>query len=326
MSVCRFRATALLAVASGVLALASPAAADTYPSKPIRFVVPYPAGGTTDVVARLLQGQLQTRLGVPVFIDNRQGAGGNLGTAMVAESPPDGYTILLAASGPMAVNQSLYKSIPYIVQRDFAPVIQLTAFPLVLEVNPGYPPKTAQEFIRHVTQPGVHNYASGGNGTPQHLVGELFNTATGAKMQHVPYRGGAPALNDLIGGQVPVMFDIIASSIGHIKAGRLRPLAVTSATRVPTLPEVPTLAESGMPGFEFTTWHGVVVAARTPTAIVSKLNSTINAAFADPEFRQRWEALGTPAVGGTPEKFGELIQSESRRLGQVVKASGAQMD
>jgi tripartite-type tricarboxylate transporter receptor subunit TctC len=326
MSRRQFHAAALLVAASCLVALSAPAFADAYPSKPIRFIVPYPPGGSTDIVTRLLQVPLQKQLGVPIVVENRQGAGGNVGSALVAKSDPDGYTMLLAASGPMAINRSLYKSIPFDVAEDFAPVIQLTAFPLVLEVHPDYPAKTAQEFIRGVTQPGVHQYASGGNGTPQHLMGELFNQATGAKMQHVPYRGGAPALTDLVGGQVRIMFDIIASSSGYIKAGRLRPLAVTSATRVPMLPDVPTLAESGLPGFEFTTWHGIAVAARTPPAIVAKLNGAINAVFDDPEIRRKWEAIGTPVVGGTPEKFAELIRRESLRLGQIVRESGAQLD
>ncbi|WER47667.1 tripartite tricarboxylate transporter substrate binding protein [Cupriavidus sp. WKF15] len=302
-------------------------AADAYPSKPIRFVVPYPPGGPTDLMARLLQASLQTRLGATVVVENRAGAGGNIGTDAVAKAAPDGYTILLAASGPMAVNPTLYKHLPYDPQKDLAPVVQISAFPLVLEVHPDSPVKDVKSFIASVrSKPGDYSFASAGNGTPQHLAGELFNTAEGTKMQHIAYKGAGPALNDVLGGQVPVMFDIMASSLTYIKAGKLRPLAVTTKVRSPVLPDVPTLAESGLPGFEFVAWHGIAVPAATPRDIVLKLNGAINAAFKDPEFRKRWEAIGTPVVGGTPEAFGALIRSETTRLGKVVRDTGATVD
>lgn len=302
-------------------------AADAYPSKPIRFVVPYPPGGPTDLMARLLQASLQTRLGVPVVVENRAGAGGNIGTDAVAKAAPDGYTILLAASGPMAVNPTLYKHLPYDPQKDLAPVIQISAFPLVLEVHPGSPVKDVKSFVAAVrSKPGDYSFASAGNGTPQHLAGELFNTAEATKMQHIAYKGAGPALNDVLGGQVPVMFDILASSLTYIKAGKLRPLAVTTKVRSPALPDVPTLAESGLPGFEFVAWHGIAVPAATPRDIVLKINGLINASFKDPEFRKRWEAIGTPVVGGTPEAFGALIRSETVRLGKVVRDTGATVD
>ncbi|CAN7665789.1 hypothetical protein D9M68_91550 [compost metagenome] len=312
----------LLALAANVVA-----AADAYPSKPIHFVVPYPPGGPTDLMARLLQASLQSRLGVPVVVENRAGAGGNIGTDVVAKAAPDGYTILLAASGPMAVNPTLYKRLPYNPQADLAPVIQISAFPLVLEVHPDRSAKDVKSFITSLrNKPGDYSFASAGNGTPQHLVGELFNTEVGTKMQHVAYKGAGPALNDVLAGQVPVMFDILASSLPYIKAGKLRPLAVTTKTRVPALPDVPTLAESGMPGFDFVAWHGIAVPAATPRDIVIKLNTVINASFKDPEFRKRWEAIGTPAVGGTPEAFGALIRSETTRLGKIVRDTGATVD
>src|SRR5437868_3926154 len=310
-----------LAAADGALA------ADAYPSKPIRFVVPYPPGGPTDLMARLLQASLQTRLGVPVVVENRAGAGGNIGTDAVAKSAPDGYTLLLAASGPMAVNPTLYKTLPFHPQKDLAPVIQISAFPLVMEIHPTTPAKDVKSLIAAAqAQPGAYSFASAGNGTPQHLVGELFNTAASTRMQHIAYKGAGPALNDVLGGQVPVMFDILASSLPYIKAGKLRPLAVSTRTRVPALPEVPTLAEAGLPGFEFVAWHGIAVPAATPRDIVVKLNQTINRIFAEPEFRQRWEAIGTPVVGGTPEAFGQLIRSETQRLGKIVKETGATLD
>ncbi|MFC4518994.1 Bug family tripartite tricarboxylate transporter substrate binding protein [Cupriavidus pinatubonensis] len=301
--------------------------AEAYPSKPIHFVVPYPPGGPTDLMARLLQASLQSRLGVPVVVENRAGAGGNIGTDSVAKAAPDGYTILLAASGPMAVNPTLYKRLPYNPQTDLAPVIQISAFPLVLEVHPGNSAKDVKSFIASVrNKPGDYSFASAGNGTPQHLAGELFNSEVVTKMQHVAYKGAGPALNDVLGGQVPVMFDILASSLPYIKSGKLRPLAITTKTRAPALPDVPTLAESGLAGFEFVAWHGIAVPASTPRDIVVKLNSVINASFKDPEFRKRWEAIGTPVVGGTPEAFGALIRSETTRLGKIVRDTGATVD
>ncbi|MHA7683586.1 Bug family tripartite tricarboxylate transporter substrate binding protein [Cupriavidus sp. PET2-C1] len=302
-------------------------AADAYPAKPIRFVVPYPPGGPTDLMARLLQASLQARFNIPVVVENRAGAGGNIGTDAVAKSAPDGYTILLAASGPMAVNPTLYKGLPFNPQKDLAPVIQISAFPLVLEVHPSSPLKDVKALIAAASsKPGDYSFASAGNGTPQHLVGELFNTAAGTKMQHIGYKGAGPALNDVLGAQVPVMFDILASSLPYIKGGKLRPLAVTTKARVPALPDVPTLAEAGLPGFEFVAWHGIAVPAATPREIVLKLNSTINTIFADPEFRKRWEAIGTPVVGGTPEAFGMLIRSETTKLGKIVRDTGATVD
>jgi tripartite-type tricarboxylate transporter receptor subunit TctC len=224
-------------------------AQDAYPSKNIRFVVPYPPGGPTDLMARMLQTELQTRLGVTVIVDNKGGAGGNTGSAEVAkQSPADGYTLLLAASGPMAVNPSLYKSMPFNPQTDLAPVIQISSFPLVLEVNPKVGVKSVKELINLLkVQKATLSFASAGNGTPQHLAGELFNTQLDTNMAHIPYRGAGPALNDLLGGQVEVMFDIMASSLGHIQSGKLTPLAVTSVKRSPALPNVPTMAEPGCP-------------------------------------------------------------------------------
>lgn len=322
----RFVSLAML-IASGIGTHGVALAAEGYPSKPIHFVVPYPPGGPTDLMARLLQASMQSRLGVPVVVENRAGAGGNIGTSAVAKAAPDGYTILLAASGPMAVNPTLYKQLSYNPLTELAPVIQISAFPLVLEVNPGTSVKDVKSFIAATkNKPGEYSFASAGNGTPQHLAGELFNTAVGAKMQHVAYKGAGPALNDVLGGQVPVMFDILASSLTYIKASKLRPLAVSTKTRSPALPDVPTLAESGLPGFEFVAWHGIAAPAGTPQAIVHKLNGVINEIFKDPEFRTRWEAIGTPVVGGTPEAFGALIRSETTRLGKIVRDTGATVD
>jgi tripartite-type tricarboxylate transporter receptor subunit TctC len=316
-----------LVAAAGFTPLAS-LAQDAYPSKTIRFVVPYPPGGPTDLMARLLQHELQTRLGVSVIIDNKAGAGGNLGSAEVAkQAPADGYTLLLAASGPMAVNSTLYKSMPFNPMTDLAPVIQISSFPLVLEVHPKVSVKTVKELVTLAKAGKTElSFPSAGNGTPQHLAGEMFNTQMDIKMLHVPYKGAGPALNDLLGGQVNVMFDILGSSLQYIQAGKLVPLAVTSAKRSPQLPNVPTMAEAGLPGYEITGWHGIAVRAGTPKPIIDKLNTTLNAIFNEPEFHKKWEALGTPVMGGTAAQFGELIKRDTVRLGKVVRDAGVTLD
>ncbi len=320
-------ALALLGAVAGLTPLTT-SAQDAYPSKMIRFVVPYPPGGPTDLMARLLQTELQKRLGVNVVVDNKSGAGGNLGSAEVAkQAPADGHTLLLAASGPMAVNSTLYRNMPFNPMADLTPVIQISSFPLVLEVHPSVGVKTVAELVT-MAKAGkpVLNFASAGNGTPQHLAGELFNTQMNVKMTHVPYKGAGPALNDLLGGQVNVMFDVLGSSLQYIQAGKLTALAVTSAKRSPQLPNVPTMSEAGIAGYEFTGWHGIAVRAGTPAPIVDKLNGTLNAIFAEPEFHKKWEALGTPVVGGTAAQFAELIKKESVRLGKVVKDAGVTLD
>ena len=320
--------TALIA-ALGTLAITAPALAqDNWPSKTIRFVVPYPPGGPTDLMARLLQGELTKRLGVAVVVDNKGGAGGNLGSAEVAkQAPADGHTLLLAASGPMAVNPTLYRSMPFNPLTDLAPVMQISSFPLVLEVNPNLGVKSVKELIAMAKQSKSSlSFASAGNGTPQHLAGELFNTQMGVDITHIPYKGAGPALNDVIGGQVGVMFDILGSSLPHIQSGKLVPLAVTSAKRTPQLPNVPTMAEAGVTGYEFGAWHGIAVRAGTPPAIIDKLNGALNAIFKEPEFRTKWEAIGTPVVAGSAAAFGELIRRDTVRLGKVVKDSGATVD
>ncbi len=295
--------------------------------RPVRFIVPYPPGGPTDLMARILQPAMQARLGVPVIVENRSGAGGNVGTDVVAKSAPDGQTILLASPGPLSVNPSLFKSMPYDPQRDLAPVIQISMFPLVLVVNPKVPAKDIREFMALVrTSPEKFSFGSAGNGTPQHLVGIMFNAAAGVNMVHVPYRGAGPALQDLMGNQIPLMIDIVGSSIGHIRAGKLRPLAVTTATRSSVLPDVPTLDESGLKGFDFYGWHGISVAGKTPPETVQRLNRMFNDIFQDPAIRKQWEALGTPVVGGTPEAFGALVRYDAERLGKLVRDAGITLE
>ena len=324
-----FLATMSAALSAALFSAALPALAqDNYPSKTIRFVVPYPPGGPTDLMARMLQSELSTRLGVTVIVDNKGGAGGNLGSAEVSkQAPADGYTLLLAASGPMAVNPTLYRSMPFVPMTDLAPVIQISAFPLVLEVHPSVSVNNVKELIALAQKSDSKlAFASAGNGTPQHLAGEIFNTQMNTHISHIPYRGAGPALNDLIGGQVQVMFDILGSSLPHIQGGKLKPLAVTSAKRHPSLPNVPTMMEAGIAGYEITGWHGIAVRAGTPAPIINKLNTTLNAIFSEPEFKKKWEAIGTPVVGGTAQQFGELIRKESSRLGQVVKKAGVTLD
>lgn len=319
----------LAALCAALLGAAAPALAqDNWPSKTIRFVVPYPPGGPTDLMARLLQGELQTRLGVTVMVDNKGGAGGNLGSNEVAKiAPADGHTLLLAASGPMAVNPTLYRTMTFNPLTDLVPVIQLSSFPLVLEVHPSLGIKSVKDLIALAkTSKSNLSFASAGNGTPQHLAGELFNTQIRVDIAHIPYKGAGPAINDLLGGQVGVMFDILGSSLPHIQSGKLVPLAVTSNKRSAQLPQVPTMAESGVAGYEFTAWHGIAMRAGTSPAIVDKLNSTLNAIFKEPEFRKKWEAIGTPVVAGSAAQFGELIKRDTVRLGKVVKASGATVD
>lgn len=324
------RASFLKCVAGAmVLTAAFPAIAqDAYPTKPIRFVVPYPPGGPTDLMARLLQPELQSRLGVPVVVENKSGAGGNVGSADVAkQAPVDGHTILLAASGPMAVNPSLFKNMSFDPMKDLTPVIQISSFPLVLEVNPAVGVKTVKELVAMAKRPDSKlSFASAGNGTPQHLAGEMFNAQMGVSMTHIPYRGAGPALVDMLGGQVNVMFDVLGSSLPHIQSGRLIPLAVTSAQRHPFLPDVPTMMEAGIDGYEFTAWHGIAMRQGTPAAVVTKLNSTLNAIFESAEFQKKWEALGTPVVGGSPQQFGDLIRKDSIRLGEVVRRAGVTVD
>ena len=319
-----------LAGAVAALALLAPLAShaqDSYPTKTIRFVVPYPPGGPTDLMARLLSAELQTRLGVTVIVDNKGGAGGNLGSAEVAkQSPADGHTLLLAASGPMAVNATLFRSMPFNALTDLVPVIQISAFPMVLEVHPKLGVKSVKELVALAKSSKDLSFASAGNGTPQHLAAEMFNTQMDIKIPHIPYRGAGPALKDLLGGLVKVMFDILGSSLPYIQAGKLTPLAVTSARRSPLLPNVPTMAEAGVTGYEFTGWHGIAVRAGTPAPVIDKLNSTLNAIFKEPEFQKKWEALGPPVVAGSAAQFGELIKKETVRLGKVVKDSGVTLD
>jgi tripartite-type tricarboxylate transporter receptor subunit TctC len=318
----------LCAPAAGfVLAIlaATHAAADDYPSRPIKWVVGYPAGGTTDILARLIGQWLSEHVGQQVIIENRPGAGNNIATEAVINAPPDGYTVLLVnpANG---INTSLYKKLNFNFIHDIAPVAGLTRVPNVMEINPDVPAKSVQEFIDYAkARPGKINMASSGNGTSVHLSGELFKMMTRVNLQHVPYRGAAPALTDLISGQVQLMFDNMPSSIEHIRAGKLRALAVTTAVRSPALADVPTVAET-VPGYEASAWFGMGAPKDTPPEIINKLNSAINAALADPNIQARLADLGGTVMTGTPADFGKVIADETDKWGKVVNTVGVSVE
>ncbi len=303
------------------------ALAQSYPSKPIRVIVPFPPGGTTDILARALGIHLTKAWGQPVPIENRPGAGGNIGADLVAKSPPDGYTLIMGTVGTHAINMSLYSRMPYDTVKDFAPITLVASVPNVLVVHPSMPVKTVRDLIELAkSKPGQINFASSGNGTSIHLAGELFKTMAGVSMVHVPYKGSAPAVADLLGGQVSLMFDNMPSSLPHIKAGKLRGIAVTSARRSPATPELPTIAEAALPGYEASSWFGMLAPAGTPKEIVGKLNHTIVASLQTPEMKERLSSQGAEPVGNTPEEFAAYIQAEIAKWAKVVKASGAKLD
>ena len=321
------RVAGLVVVAASVIGAQAAFAQATYPSRPVRVVVPFPAGGTTDILARAAAQKLSETWGQQAIVDNRPGAGGNIGSELVAKSPPDGYTLLMGTVGTHAINPSLYPKMPYDHVKDFVPVILVAGVPNVLVVNPSLPVNSVQELIAYAkANPGKLNFASSGSGTSIHLSGELFKTMTGVQMTHIPYKGSAPALTDLIGGQVQLMFDNLPSSLAFIKAGKLRALAVTSATRSAALPDVPTIAESGVPGFEASSWFGLLAPAGTPRDIVTKINADTQKWLASPDAKDKLAAQGALAAGGSPEDFAKHIQAESAKWARVVKESGAKVE
>jgi tripartite-type tricarboxylate transporter receptor subunit TctC len=316
----------LFALAVAALGLAGTAAqAQDYPTKPVNWVVPYPPGGTTDILARLIGQYLSEHLGQQFVVDNRPGAGNNIGTEVVVNSPPDGYTLLLVnpANG---INATLYKKLPFNFLRDIAPVAGITRVPNVMEVNPNFPAKTVAEFIAYgKAHPGKINMASSGNGTSVHLSGELFMAMTGVKMTHVPYRGSGPALTDLIAGTVDTMFDNMPSSIEFIKSGKLRALAVTTDVRNEALPEVPVVADT-VPGYEASAWFGIGAPKGTPANFIEKINKSVNEALADPKMKMRLADLGGIPMSGTPADFGKVMASETAKWEKAVKFSGASIE
>jgi tripartite-type tricarboxylate transporter receptor subunit TctC len=310
-----------------LLAFASLARADDYPSRPIRFVVPYPAGGPLDTVARLLGQKVSESMKQPIIVDNRPGAGGNIGADFVAKSAPDGYTILMGAVATHAINPTLYSHIPYDPVADFVPVTQVASTPNVLVVNPSLPAKNVREFIAYAkANPGRLNFGSGSTGSAGHLAGELFKTMAGVDMTHVPYKGAGPAMQDLVAGRIQLMFDNLASSLGQVRAGKVRALAVTTAKRTSLAPELPTIAESGLPGFDINTWFGVFAPAKTPQPVVDRLYSEFTRALAMPDVRQKMIDLGAEPVGSKPAGFAAYIRSEKEKYARVIKASGAKVD
>lgn len=300
---------ALAAILAASAALAtSTARADDYPSRPIKLIVPYAAGGGADSVARIVAKRVSETIGQPIIIENRGGAGSIIGTEVVQKADPDGYTLLLGQSGPISINPAIYRNLRYDPVKDFAPVTMTTAYPYVLVVNPKLPAKDLREFVALAkAKPGEFNYGTTGVGAANHLVSELFNGKAGLKMTHIPYRGTALAVTDLIAGQVTMVFADPISALAHIQAGTLRALAVTSKERSPVAPEVPTIAESGYPGFDAIAWHGILAPARTPPAIVKKLNDEIVKALKDPDTKALLEKQAMQTVGDTPEAFAAFI-------------------
>jgi len=321
------RAALSLAATLAILAPHAARAADAYPAKPVRFVVAFPPGGGTDIIARAIAQKLAERIAQQVVVDNRPGAGGNIGTDIVAKSAPDGYTMLMGSAGPLAINASLFGKMPFDPIKDLAPVTLAASTPNVLVVHPSLRAATVKELIALAkARPGEINFASSGHGTPAHLAGELFNSMAGVKMVHVPYKGAAPALADLLGGQVQLMFSTMPPALPHVKDGKLRALAVTSAKRSPAAPDIPTLDEIALPGFEANTWHGVVVPAGTPATIVARLNREIVAILHLPDVVERFSSQGAEALGSTPEEFAAYIRSETLKWAKVVRDSGAKAE
>ena len=320
MKLPRRRFLHLAAGAAALAAVSRVAWAQTFPTRPVRWIVGYPPAGASDIAARLIGQWLSDRLGQPFVIENRPGASGNIGTEAVVNAPPDGYTLLLVNAGN-AINATLYDKLKYNLIRDIAPLAGIIHVPLVMQVNPSFPVKTVPEFIAYAkANPAKLNMASAGNGTPQHVSGELFKMMAGVNMTHVPYRGSAPALTDLLGGQVQVVFDTTLASIEYIRAGRLRPLAVSTATRLEALPEIPTVSDF-LPGYEASGWYGVGASKNTPTEIVDKLNKEINAALANPKMKAQLADLGGIVLALSPAEFGKLIADETEKWGKVIRAA-----
>ncbi len=318
------RATMTVLYAMTALFALPSAHAQAWPNKPIRLVVPFSAGGNTDIVARLFAQELSKSLGQPVVVDNKPGAAGNIGADAVAKAPPDGYTFVMGTVGTHAINASLYKKMPYDTVKDFIPVTLLASVPNVLVIDPALPIKSVKELVAYgKAHPGKLNFASSGVGTSIHLSGEMFRITTGIDMTHVSYKGSPPALTDLMGGQVQLMFDNLPTSLQYIKSGKLRALAVTTAKRVSALPDVPTMIESGFPGFETGSWFGVFAPAGTPKEIIAKLDAELLRIFKTPEMQEKLLLQGAQPVGLGPDEFAAHVKSEMAKWGKVVKESGA---
>ena len=325
----------VLQIVSGWLAVAclaatiSPAFAQTpaYPAKPVRLIVPFPPGGSLDIAGRLIAQKLTEIWGQTVVVENKPGAGGNIGADYVAKSPPDGYTILLGALSTHAVNPSLYKSMPYDAVKDFAPITLIAITPNVLVVNASLPVNSAKEFIAYAkANPGKLNFGSGSNGSAGHLAGELFKVETGSDAVHVPFKGGAPATQALMAGDTQFMFDNLANAMPQVKAGKLRALAVTTAERSKLAPELPTMAEAGLQGFDISTWFGLFAPAGTPGDVIAKWNAEVAKILNSPDMREKLVAQGAEPAPTTPEQFAAFVKSEIVKYAKIVKASGAKVD
>ena len=319
---------AALASVAAVAALAPPAArAESYPSKPIRMVVGFPSGGAPDILARIFSEKVSPSWGQPVVVDNKPGAGGNIGAEAVAHAAPDGYTLALGTVGTHSINGALYSKMPYDMVKDFVPVILLASTPNVLVVHPSVPARNVQELIALAkSKPGGLTFGTPGVGTSLHVSGELFNTMAGTRITHVPYKGRAMAIPDLLGGHITMMFDNLPSALPVVKEGKLRALGVTSAKRSSSAPDIPTIAEQGLPGYEAESWFAVFAPAGTPKDVVSKLNAELNRIFELPDVRQKLATLGLDPVLGTPEKLASYQRSEIAKWAKVVKESGAKAE
>jgi len=311
---------------TALLALVSAAHADDYPTRPIKLIVPFAAGGGNDTVARLAGEGLTTELGQPVVIDNRPGAGGIIGAEAVARAALDGYTLFLGGVGSHAINPNLHAHLSYDPIKDFAPITLVASAPLVLVVHPSVPATSVRELIALAkAQPGRLNYASNGNGSSSHLAAVMFASMTGIDIVHVPYKGLSPALADLIGGQVQLMFSSVVAIVPHVKAGKLRALAVSSRERLSLLPDLPTIAEAGVPGYETSSWYGILAPAGTPAEIVTRLNAALVKVVSQPDVRQALAQEGADPVGNSPAAFGAFIRSERQRLGDVIRQAKVPM-
>ncbi len=310
---------------AGVLSVVFTGAAHAYPTKPMRLVVGFSPGGSTDVTARILAERMSVAMGQQIIVDNRAGAGGNIGADLVAKSNPDGYTILMATTGVMAFNHYLYSKIPYNAERDFAPVTQIGALPLILVVPASLPAKSVKELVGLAkSQPGKYSFGSSGIGGTTHVTGELFKALAKIDIVHVPYKGSGQMMGDLLSGQVQIAFDQIASSIAHVKSGRLRALGITTAKRSALLPDMPTIAEAGVPGYEAISWNGFAVPSGTPKAVISRLQQETQKAVAMPEIQEKLFGLGIEAIAGTPEQFAALIKSERAKWVPLLKKIGVE--
>jgi len=313
-------------VAAALLWIAGAALAQPYPDKPVRFVVPYPPGGGTDVIARIVQERFQAALGQPVVIENRGGAAGSLGTDVVAKAPPDGYTVLFTLSSH-TINPAIYAKLPFDTVKDFQPVGTVASLPQILVANNALPVNTVAELIALAkAKPGSLSFASVGNGSPGHLAGELFKLRTGTVMTHVPYRGGGPAVTDVMGGQVPLLWVSIPAAAQFVKAGKLKALAVSTTKRSAAFPDVPTMQEAGIPDFDVDSWYAVFVPARTPQPAIDKLNRVINTVVKEPEIRDKLLAQGSEGVGGTPEQLGKVVTTELVRWQKLAKEASIKVD